>query len=514
MALPWTFGVELEFTVAFVYPRSVALPDPTESRKLRFEPYQNEIDRFISEEGLSPIDSTTELADRNLYNGELMRLMVTPAVQRDIAQTLHAAGFPGNRDNPAQLDVANWQIDTDDSVRGPHNTKYLWSSIEVKSPALAFNSENLKAVEDVCKIISKTYLTDVGESAGLHVHVSAGVNTTFRLQTLQNLFAFLFAFEPQIDALHPTHRQLNDQFCNSLRRHSTFVKEWWNEYGQLPTIMQGVVELLKKNSLLELLIAVRWPLYDKGMRYNALNLSLFLENQGNPFNNLHPRTIEFRQHEGTLEPERIVQWIKALVGIINFVDTADRDSLTRLFRKAKEEKWQKESYPKDASMEKQLEPIPAEGSFTMIDLFRFIHLNEQADFYSSRLNDVIETEPPSRPTVWKWEYEELHSQSAIAEEEFQRQDKMRLLWQKSLTSSLAQPEGSAFNFDPDDQMWSTHERVAEAQTEGSNFASGFTFHRNDPIWRPADENAILDAEGDEMGEGNRQLRKEDVEEDL
>ena len=73
------------------------------------------------------------------------------------------------------------------------------------------------------------------------------------------------------------------------------------------------------------------------MRYNALNLSLFLENQGNPFNNLHPRTIECRQHEGTPELERIVQWIKALVGIINFVDTADRDSFTRLFRKAKEE---------------------------------------------------------------------------------------------------------------------------------------------------------------------------------
>jgi hypothetical protein len=84
-----------------------------------------------------------------------------------------------------------------------------------------------------------------------------------------------------------------------------------------------------------------------------LNLSLFLENQGNPFNNLHPRTIEFPQHEGTLEPERIVQWIKALVGIINFVDTADRDSLNRLFRKVEEEKWQKEGYPKDAYMEKQ-----------------------------------------------------------------------------------------------------------------------------------------------------------------
>jgi hypothetical protein len=307
MALPWTFGVELEFTIAFVYPHNVALPGLTESRKLRFKPYQNEIDRFISEEGLPPIHSTTELADRNIYNGEFIRYMVTPAVQRDITQTLHAAGFPGHMDNPAKLDVTNWQIDTDESVRGPHNTEYIWSSIEVKSPALAFNPKNLKVVEGVCKIITKTYLTDVGESAGLHVHVSVGVNTTFRLQTLQNLFAFLFAFEPQIDTLHPTHRQHNDQFCNSLRRHSTFVKEWWNEHGQLPTIMQGVVELLKKNSLTELLIAVRWPLNDKGMWCNALNLSLFLENQGNPFNNLHPQTIEFRQHEGTLEPERIVQ---------------------------------------------------------------------------------------------------------------------------------------------------------------------------------------------------------------
>jgi hypothetical protein len=88
------------------------------------------------------------------------------------------------------------------------------------------------------------------------------------------------------------------------------------------------------------------------------------------------------------------------------------------------------------------------------------------------------------------------------------------LWEKSLTSSLAQPEGSAFKFDPDDQMWPKRERVAEAQTGGSTFASGFTFHRNDPIWPPADENTISDTEGDEMGEGNRQLRIEEEEEDF
>ena len=49
MALPWYFGVELEFAVTFIYPPEVPLADQTETRKLRFEPSSYEIQLTIEE---------------------------------------------------------------------------------------------------------------------------------------------------------------------------------------------------------------------------------------------------------------------------------------------------------------------------------------------------------------------------------------------------------------------------------------------------------------------------------
>jgi hypothetical protein len=64
--------------------------------------------------------------------------------------------------------------------------------------------------------------------------------------------------------------------------------------------MQAVVVLLKKKTMPDILNTVRWPIDDEGMRYNVWNLFRFLQNEGIPFNKDIP-TIEFRQHEGTLD---------------------------------------------------------------------------------------------------------------------------------------------------------------------------------------------------------------------
>jgi Putative amidoligase enzyme len=191
MALPWTFGVELEFACAFMYPLSVSLPDETEIRKLRFKPYRHEIDQLIEVDDLPPIESSEQLADRTIYNRNFIKELVTLAVQRDIAQTFSKAGLQVNLADPSLESVLNWKIDTDGSVQGPYNTEYMWSSIEIISPPLQYTPENLRAVEKVCNLVANTYLTDINFTAGLHVHVSAGIQKTFRLETLQNLFRLL-----------------------------------------------------------------------------------------------------------------------------------------------------------------------------------------------------------------------------------------------------------------------------------------------------------------------------------
>lgn len=149
---------------------------------------------------------------------------------------------------------------------------------------------------------------------------------------------------------------------------------------------------------MELLDAVRWTFNDKAMRYNVSNLVKYLQDEDEPSNSGIP-TIEFRQHEGTLDAQRVVQWCSTVVGIINFVDTADQVYLRNLLLKVVDETWQKEGYLKDVFQQDKFGPIPAEGSFTVIDLFRYMHLNEQAKFYSSRLNPVVGRPPIARSTV-------------------------------------------------------------------------------------------------------------------
>ena len=52
-----------------------------------------------------------------------------------------------------------------------------------------------------------------------------------------------------------------------------------------------------------------------------------------------------------------------------------------------------------------------------------------------------------------------------------------------MTAALAQPEGSSFNFDPDDEMWPTHTPIEPA----SHNHSGFTFLANHQF-----TNAVVD----------------------
>jgi hypothetical protein len=52
------------------------------------------------------------------------------------------------------------------------------------------------------------------------------------------------------------------------------------------------------------------------MKYNTLNLPYLCLNTPDA-----KRTVEFRQHESTVDMERIVQGNKAIVGIVNFVHT-------------------------------------------------------------------------------------------------------------------------------------------------------------------------------------------------
>lgn len=79
----------------------------------------------------------------------------------------------------------------------------------------------------------------------------------------------------------------------------------------------------------------------------------------------HKRTIEFRGHEGTLDSERIVNWINVCVGLVEFADTIDPDELDKFL-------WSHIDYADE---------------FTVIDLLRVIGRPAEAEFYAKRFEE-------------------------------------------------------------------------------------------------------------------------------
>ncbi|KAF7956961.1 hypothetical protein EAE96_004284 [Botrytis aclada] len=259
-------------------------------------------------------------------------------VYENIAQTLNCAGFPAIHMEDAEYQKAGytsemtskWIIGTDISIDLPDESIYDYHKLEIKSPVYYFSEEALSDVKRVWEIIASTYKVVTNESMGLHVHVGSGVDA-FDGETLRNLWGILWTTEKWIENIHPPHRRVNS-FCQSFHRCSNLSREVGEKSGK--DLEEEVLEWILTRSP----PTVREFLDTICMHCGAYN-----------FVNLQPgqnigstkRTIEFRQHEATLDTERITQWIRVCVGLVKASAAADPtvlDPYLRLLVKTKREK--------------------------------------------------------------------------------------------------------------------------------------------------------------------------------
>ncbi len=144
----------------------------------------------------------------------------------------------------------HWKIVTDSSIRG--------GGYELVSPILK-GEEGLDEVRRVCEVLNAQGAT-VNRSCGLHVHHGAGDLKEKHLRNLLNLYR---RSEGVIDTMMPVSRRAsNNTYCETLRH----LREGERPWG----------------------------------RYYKLNLE-----------SLHVHgTVEFRQHSGTVDAEKITNWVK------------------------------------------------------------------------------------------------------------------------------------------------------------------------------------------------------------
>lgn len=168
----------------------------------------------------------------------------------------------------------HWKIVNDGSLSGN-------SSFELVSPVLKGEDglEQIKKVSNVLKRLN----AKINKTCGLHIHLNA---RDLELTDWKNIYKNYIRLEPIIDSIMPNSRKgNNNRYCHSLIQ---------NNYEN---------KINNSNSLQELSRNITGR-----DRYYKLNTESYWRH----------KTVEFRQHSGTIEYEKISNWILFLTRFVEY----------------------------------------------------------------------------------------------------------------------------------------------------------------------------------------------------
>lgn len=186
-----------------------------------------------------------------------------------------------------------WKITDDSSISGDY-------SVELVSPILS----GIEGLREAAKVVS--LMSDAGgevnKTCGFHVHVDAQDLTG---KVLLNVYRRYALYEDQIDRfMVPSRRANENDYCRSTR---TILDRTTGAPGSITC--EDVARLVDEY-------------YDRGHctggRYNKVNLCAYLRHG----------TIEFRHHGGTLNVNKVINWIAFCV---NFVEVSQNSETENLF---------------------------------------------------------------------------------------------------------------------------------------------------------------------------------------
>tara|TARA_B100000809_G_scaffold257278_1_gene298558 strand:+ start:1298 stop:2080 length:783 start_codon:yes stop_codon:yes gene_type:complete len=170
-----------------------------------------------------------------------------------------------------------WKVVTDASLASGNT-----GAGELVSPIL-YDEDGLKQLEIVCKAAVEAGAT-VDRQTGVHVHHDA---TALTVNTVRNLFKLYTAFETDIDSIMaPSRRGSQTRWCKSMVKGS---------------VEQTHHALNRAQTLREI-----WSVFGHD-RYHKVNLDCYWRQS----------TVEFRQHGGSLDAEKIGAWVVLTNALIN-----------------------------------------------------------------------------------------------------------------------------------------------------------------------------------------------------
>ena len=196
----------------------------------------------------------------------------TTASKEEVAARMNEKGVPTYVEYYNHSTRDHWKVITDSSC-----------GYELVSPILK-GRQGLAQLEKACEALREAG-AQVNRKCGLHVHHDIN---DFEVKDIKNLFATYIKFEEVIDTFVPnSRRENNNRFCKSLSICGMDKNTTLKELQKTKTI----------NDIASLF----------NTRYLKLNFQSYLKYG----------TVEFRQHSGTIEFDKIYNWIILTQQMVN-----------------------------------------------------------------------------------------------------------------------------------------------------------------------------------------------------
>ena len=136
----------------------------------------------------------------------------------------------------------------------------------------------------------------------------------------------IWTFEDRLDLLHPLHR-VNGEACTSLYNTAPLAGQLDFETDKPLTIREQLETILACRTGDQVVHLLNDECPNHGHAYNLWNLKSHLHRSDK-------RITEFRQHEGTLDSERVVNWIELCVGLVKFARQVHPNRMGAFLRSA------------------------------------------------------------------------------------------------------------------------------------------------------------------------------------
>jgi len=169
-----------------------------------------------------------------------------------------------------------WKVVTDSSVNSNGTGSY--DGLELVSPIL-YDEDGLEDLEKALNALSNAG-AKVDKSCGIHVHHDV---SDFELVNFKNIYTFYYEYKNVFDSMLPSSRRAgNNVYCKTI-----------SEYE--------IKKIRVKNSIHDIYNTL-------GTRYKTLNIESYVKYG----------TIEFRQHSGSLEFEKVANWIELTFRVVEY----------------------------------------------------------------------------------------------------------------------------------------------------------------------------------------------------